>query len=299
MKQMLCLLAMMSFAASAATAGPNAGGVLWVHDTGIVFSTDLTLPPVSTPPADCAGVDNQQDVDGVDRVWKVYAGFPPESHPRLKTCGWAIQFPEAATSPSSYVTVTGGGIPDEDGPDTDFFIGDLGFPTASGGQIGQSFPFGPRLTTVVTLFYFYGFGYHASGPLPTWSAVQNNAPGNRIFGDDAFPTNEDPIMGYGSLGFGTPGTTPCLIGDPDAVCCAPDGACTITKQAACAAPGVWYAEWSVCTPNPCPPVPTETKSWGSIKAQFLDPAARPKGVCGSSGSGTPAAVTPKPAATTK
>ena len=56
--------------------------------------------------------------------------------------------------------VLGGAIPDEDGPGTDFFIGDLGFPTASGGQIGQSFPTGPRLGLVTQLFSFWGFGYN-------------------------------------------------------------------------------------------------------------------------------------------
>jgi hypothetical protein len=234
----------------------NAGGVLWVHDTGIVFSTDLTLPPVSTPPADCAGVDTEQPVwNGVDpdaplsRIWKVYAAFPAGSHPRLNTVGWAIQFPDAATSPLSYVNVTGGGIADEDGPGTDFFIGSLGFPTASGGQIGQSFPTGPRTTTVVTLFYFYGFGYSATGPLPTWSVVGNSNPFNRFFGDDAFPANVDPIMGYGSLGFGTPGSTPmCSAG----ACCHDDGACTYTIQANCGGPAIWQGEGTICNPNPCP-----------------------------------------------
>ena len=129
----------------------------------------------------------------------------------MKTCGWAIRFPEADSLPQSFVRATGGGIPDEDGPGTDFYIEDLGFPTASGGQIGQSFPTGPRTSTVVTLFYFYGFGYHSSGPLPVWSTAPHSAPGNRFFGDDAFPANLDPIMGYGSLGFGTPGATPCPI----------------------------------------------------------------------------------------
>ena len=76
MKRLLCLLAVLCSTASVATAGPNEGGVLWVHDTGILFSSDLDLPPASTPPADCAGVDNEQDVDGVERVWKVYAAFP-------------------------------------------------------------------------------------------------------------------------------------------------------------------------------------------------------------------------------
>ena len=252
MKRLLCLLAVVCGMASVATAGPNSGGVLWVHDTGIEFAPDLPLPPASTPPADCAGVDSQQDVDGVERVWKVYAAFAPGSHPRLKTCGWAIRFPEADSLPNSFVRVTGGGIPDEDGPGTDFYIEDLGFPTASGGQIGQSFPTGPRTSTVVALFYFYGYGYNSSGPLPVWTTAEHSVAGNRFFGDEAFPAHLDPIMGYGSLGFGTPGATPCPVDFPEAACCAGDGACTVTEESDCPAPNVWFHGWYVCDPNPCP-----------------------------------------------
>lgn len=254
MKKLLCLLAVLSLTVSVASAGPNAGGVLWVHDTGLTWTSTTPLPPVTTPPADCAAVDNQQELsDGsITYIWKVYAAFPAGSSPRLKTCGWATQFPEVATSADSYVSITDGGAPDADGAGTDFFIGDLGFPTASGGQIGQSFPTGPRLTTVVELFYFYGFGVNATGSLPTFSVVENSAPGNRVFGDDATPTNEDPIMGYGSLGFGQPGTTPCPTDDPDAACCAPSGACELTKEDACSPPSVWKRDFYACEPNQCP-----------------------------------------------
>jgi len=51
----------------------------------------------------------------------------------------------------------GCGLPDEDGPGTDFAIEDHGFPTASGGDIGESF-YHARLTTVVELYYFAGYG---------------------------------------------------------------------------------------------------------------------------------------------
>lgn len=254
MKKLLWFLAVLGLTTSVASAGPNTGGVIWVHDTGLTFTVDPPVPPVNTPPADCAGVDNELPLsDGSVRgVWKVYAAFPPGSSPRLKTCGWGIQFPDAGTSPASYVSVSGGDIPDEDGAGTDFYIGTEGFPTASGGEIGQSFPTGPRTATVVTLFHFYGFGYNTSGPLPTFSVVENSAPGNRVFGDDADPTNEDPIMGYGSLGFGQPGTTPCPSSDPDAACCAVEGTCELKKEADCSSPAVWHREWYVCDPNPCP-----------------------------------------------
>jgi hypothetical protein len=256
MRKLSWLLALLCCTNLGAMAGPNVGGVLWVHDTGIVFSSDTVLPPVSVKPANCGGVDNQQPADNVDRIWKVYAAFPPGNSPRLKGTAWSTQFPDAVSSPSSYVTMNaaGCGAPDEDGAGTDFWLGDLGFPTASGGQVGQSFPFA-RLTTVVTLFYFTGAGYAGGAAFPTWCTGQHSNISNRFFLDDAVPQNLDPIMGYGCLGFGTPGTTPCPTSDPDAACCAPDGTCTITKQANCPAPSVWHPQWYVCTPNPCP-VPT-------------------------------------------
>jgi len=55
MKRLLFSLVVLCCAVPAAMAGPNEGGVLWVHDTGILYTDDATLPPVSPPPADCAG----------------------------------------------------------------------------------------------------------------------------------------------------------------------------------------------------------------------------------------------------
>ena len=264
MKQLLWFLAVLGLTASVSSAGPNQGGVLWVHDTGIFKSSDPTTvwPPA---PTDCAGVDNEIPlIDGsppspipfsIMRIWKVYAAFPAGSSPRLKTTGWATRFDENTSSPYSYVNVAGGEVPDADGPGTDFFIGDLGFPTADGGQIGQSFPTGPRLGLVTELFRFWGFGYNGDPgtlPNPTWETAPHSAPLNRVFGDDAQPTNEDPIAGYSGLGFGVPDTTRCPTNDPDAACCARAGTCTIKKEAACLPPAVWHREWFTCSPNPCP-----------------------------------------------
>jgi hypothetical protein len=254
MKRLPWVLLALCGAAAVGWAGPNEGGVLWVHDTGIVFSTDTVQPIVSAPPADCAGVDNEQPLDGVKRVWKVYAAFPAGSSPRLKATAWAIEFPESPADPYVSIDGAGCGLPNEDGPGTDFAIVDLGFPAASGGQIGQSFPWA-RLTKVVQLYYFTGFAYASSksSVSPAFAAAPHSVPFNRVFLDDATPQNADPIMGYGSLGFGQPGTTPCPNGNPDAACCAPDGTCTLTKQADCPAGSVWHSNWYLCDPNPCPP----------------------------------------------
>ena len=259
MKQLLWFLAVLGLTASVASAGPNAGGVLWVHDTGVSASTDAITWPAK--PADCLAVDTEMPVYNalpgtpVSRYWKVYAAFPAGRSPRLKSVGWRTVFTDNAASAYTYVNVTSGVIPDEDGAGTDFFIAVDGFPLANEGKIGQSFPTGPRTATVNTLFIFGGFGYNAGGAYapPTWSVAQKV--GDDLFGDDQVPANTDKIMGYGTLGFGAAGTAPCPTNDPDAACCAPEGTCTLTKVAACVAPSVWHGDWYVCTPNPCP-IPT-------------------------------------------
>ena len=262
MRKLLLLLGVLCCCATtAALAGPNAGGVLWVHDTGINVSSDPvgTWPPA---PANCAGVDNNAPVildltlPPVSRYWKVYAAFPTGSSPRLKTTGWRTQFDNATGSAYSYVNMTASACkaPDEDGPGTDFWIGDLGFPTESGGQIGQSFPTGPRLGLVTTLFIFGGYGYNAGGAYapPTWATVQHSAPGNRVFGDDAIPTNEDPITGYSSMGFGAAGTTVCPVPPTGACCNFATGACTITSAAIARSRGSAPARCATSRTARCP-----------------------------------------------
>ena len=278
MRRLLWVLgALTCLAASAAVAGPNAGGVLWVHQGGYMNRSGL---PQDIKPADCTSVVNQAPLSSPgstpsveqQTAWRVYAAFPPGSSPRLKAVAWRTQFDDPISSPYSSVYVLGGLIPDEDGAGTDFYITDLGFPTASGGQIGQSFPTGPRTALVTTLFTFWGFGYNydeAVHPNPTWATVEHAAPGNRNFVDDAFPANEDPIMGYSTLGFGHAGTTVCPVLPPvlGACCDASTGNCTVTAQADCVFE--WLGADVPCNVTTCrPPVPTERTSWGQIKNSY-------------------------------
>jgi len=58
--------------------------------------------------------------------------------------------------------------------------------------------------------------------------------------------------------------TPCAV---DSACCV-DGLCRMTTEADCAtAGGVWFPGQN-CDGFECPPVATETNSWGTIKANF-------------------------------
>ena len=155
MRRLPLFLGVPSCTASAALAGPNAGGVLWVHDTGLLPTDwDIPYPPVSAPPADCASVDNHAWVYGGSSIWKVYAAFPQAASPRLMSAAWGTQFTDIQGFPYSYVVVQSSacGAPDQDGTGTDVWTGALGFPSANGGEVTQSFPTGPRTGNVVALF---------------------------------------------------------------------------------------------------------------------------------------------------
>lgn len=253
MKQLAWLLVGMWCWASAATAGPNAGGVLWVHASGLAYSTDLPMPPESPAPADCAGVDHQEDLNDIQRIWKVYAAFPSQNSPRLMGLGWGLSISMVG---GGYVAIdpTGCGLPQADGPGTDYETILNGWPDTDGATIEQRFTTGPRTSSVIELYYFSGFGYGGPGNAPQlFAAVPHLDASRRFCVDDAIPEHADPIMGYGSLGFGQAGSTPCPTDDPDAVCCAPLGTCTVSTQGNCMAPSVWHPEWLTCEGNPCPP----------------------------------------------
>ncbi len=80
-------------AASAALAGPNAGGVLVIHAPGITY-VGGNVCSQGTAPDSCGDVRAEIDDAGPDtlRVWKVYAAFPPGSSPRLKGLTFGVSY---------------------------------------------------------------------------------------------------------------------------------------------------------------------------------------------------------------
>lgn len=135
MRQVLRVLVIPALLAlpAGSLAGPNAGGTLVVHDTGIAWSSD-PVSLVSPSPASCASVDNYLPLNAVPNrtgwVWKVYAAFPTGSSPRLK----AVAFGETFTVPG--VIVFTGGLPN---PATDFEVEQDGWPSTVGGAARISF----------------------------------------------------------------------------------------------------------------------------------------------------------------
>ncbi|MFH1833873.1 MAG: right-handed parallel beta-helix repeat-containing protein, partial [bacterium] len=61
----------------------------------------------------------------------------------------------------------------------------------------------------------------------------------------------------------------CAAPEPVGACCLPDGTCVLRTDAACVAAGGLYQGGDFgCYPDPCVPTPTESTSWGRIKAAY-------------------------------
>jgi hypothetical protein len=241
MKRLLTILAVLALVGSPAFAGPNAGGTLIAHDTGLAYTTDSSEYPSPAPSCDPLTVDNQIGLD-VNTVWKAYAAFPLSGSPRLKA------LPMGATFPGTVVVLTGG-LPN---PALDFEITQGGWPQTSGGGVGISF--GNTQTAYVSeCYWFAGYGYGAGGQ---WSIAPHPSQG-MVFVDDSAPPQEDAIVALSSLGFGQAGDTHCPSVPTEVACCFADGSCQLLLPDACVAAGGTVNGAASCDPNPCPPPPPE------------------------------------------
>jgi len=217
-------------------AGPNLGGVLVVHNTGVEYTTDpMTFPPA---PSSCPGIVNQAPLTPI--VWKVYAVFPAASSPRLASMAWGVQENLPGTSG---IAIAASGLANTG----DFEVTDGVLWPAGGGE-GTAFTAGTRTGTIEEVYWFGGYGYEgAPGELPSFcTCVWTAQPA--IWVDDAPVAQTDPIAGFGCMGFGTAGYTPCPA-EPGA-CCDYAGGCTFVMPDACLAPAVFVG--GLCEPNPCP-----------------------------------------------
>lgn len=218
-----------------ALAGPNHGGTLVVHDTGLAYTDADPVPPVSPPPAACGEVDAEAPA-GTPVVWKVYAAFPIGSSPRLMGLAWGISL-------TAGVQVVAAGLPH---PEQDFAIGQDGWPDTDGGSVGMSF--GEVRTTGIVECYWFG-GYADAGDV---FGTQPHAIGQSVFVDDSIPPHEDLIAGFSDMGFGIAGETDCPLTLDMGACCT-DGACMIAVAGECTGPcDLWMGVGTVCVPNPCP-----------------------------------------------
>jgi hypothetical protein len=233
-----CALLVLILAAGRSAAGPNLGGTLVVHDSGLVYTSGIGIYPTLAPDS-CAVIDAEVPVavppDGQGWVWKIYAAFPAGSLPRLR----AISF--GSTWDPQVVHMLAGGLPN---PYGDFEIAQPGWPTQP--DQGTGISFGTVKTSRLSEIYWMAGYAYAPG---AWRLAPHPVQ-ETIFVDDATPAHSDPIVGLGTLGFGQPGEVACpvVLG----ACCFAGGSCEVMDLASClAAGGVEWGGHVTCEPYPC------------------------------------------------
>lgn len=242
-------------AASPATAGPNAGGVIILHAEPLVGREN---PPLCDTFAltRCEDAVTQAPTGGGDtNVWRWYAvgAFPADASPRLKGVTFGIDY-SAGVFVGQWQSCG------------DFELTTPNWPSASGE--GTSVTWNEaRTERLVPIYGFAGYSYYADpahfcvGPHPTQGGY---------FGDDSTPALLDPIVDFGCLGFGTEGYLPCPTGGPIlGACCLQGGECLVVSEADCqGAGGSWLGpDAPSCDPNPCA-VPAQRTSWGTVKGRY-------------------------------
>lgn len=287
MKKFLMAAAALFLVAGTAFAGPNAGGTLIMHNTGLEYTTDIVDYCGLAPLGLCDDAVVRDDA-GIPTVWSVYAAFPGGSSPRLKAVTFGIEY-------QAYVYVVGLG------KCGDFEVVTGGWP-ASGEGTGMTF--NEAQTGLLTeLYWFAGYAYGAAG---SFALIPHPTQGG-TFADDSVPAIVDQVVDFGILGLGQDGYLPCPTAPEPGACCDEFGYCTITLPDACQGEflggpcdpnpcppligacciGAEYeiciitdyincievemGQWNgadSCDPNPCIVIPVEEGTWGSIKANY-------------------------------
>jgi hypothetical protein len=263
MKKFLLMLGALALICSPAMAGKNAGGAMVVHTddahgwtNGVCDFFDSWVPY----PCPDLGTRTDVDVNTPALIWFI-AAFDVGASPGVTVC----YFGHDHSMPQYYHNRWG-----FCGPAGTIEVPDSGWPD-SPATAGNSVAFGAPVSGDI-LFPFYYFDAWGS---PGWyycSAI-NPVGGYAGFVDDSNPPELDYVEQFGCVYWNTDdGYNMCPGGVPlPGACCFTDGTCALTMDLTeCLGIGGydWLGEGTVCDPNPCPPIATETTTWGSIKADY-------------------------------
>ncbi|MEZ4647733.1 MAG: hypothetical protein R3E97_02920 [Candidatus Eisenbacteria bacterium] len=222
---------------STSIAGPNANGTLIVHYfAGGIFCVDdppCVLAENMDPLLSCAdGLTNVPE--DTPALFSVYAAFPETDGPRVSGITFGIDYPEPVFV-LAYESCADFELPTGDWPNP-------GAGTAVTWTSAQT-------STLTHVYAFSGYSYSFYGADQSFDLIPHPSQGG-FFADDDVPSNLDPIVDYGVLGFGNnPGYLPCPAIPMDGACCLPDCSCIVTTRNEC--PGEFYGEGTSCDPNPC------------------------------------------------
>jgi len=253
MKKLLMAAMALAVSGGAAFAGSNAGGTLIIHaNTTIVYTVDdealYCAAGIGGGPGTigaCEDAVNSVPGESAPVVYAVLGAFLPSNNHRLKAVTFGVSY-------TANVVVAGYGSCGG------FELSDAGWP---GSGLGTGITFDDVCTTpLCAIYWFAGYTYTPPGQTvePGLFCVGPHPTQGGKWADDSVPAIQDLIAGYGCLGFGQAGSTPCPQETiPDGFCCLPNfGGCQVMSADACAAlGGVAGPPGSTCDPDPCPPPP--------------------------------------------
>ena len=192
-----------------AFSGPNAGGVLVVHaQPEGLYSVDDPAACGAPVPESCSTTRTRVEGEG-PMLFSILAAFPEGSSPRVAAATFGIEY-DASIHILDYESCGDRELVTDDWP-------------ASREGIGISWDT-PETSQVFEMCAFLGYRDGDPGLFSSWHHPTQGA----AFTDDSIANDPDPVVAFGSLGFGTDGYLPC-----------PDG-----------------------------PVATEERSWGNVKRIF-------------------------------
>jgi len=177
-----------------AVAGPNAGGVLLLHQNpALVYTADHDYCDESGLTACEQALVNAPADPESTVVFFAFAAFPTEASPRLKALAFGIEY-----DAERLVLVDRGAC-------AGFELADNGWP-ASG--TGTALVMDSVATGALTPVYWFAAAAYSVGDTTSFALVPHPTHG-REMADDAIPAVIDTVAAYGRLGFGTTGYAPC------------------------------------------------------------------------------------------
>lgn len=217
-------------------AGPNAGGTLLVHKSSTAYTDDEdAYCEDPTLPSACEDVITEHSGSSI-AVMVVYASFPEGSSPRLAGLTFGVDYPSGGLRIVDFGHCGQFELPNGNWPEP---------------GSGTAVTFSPvRTGTFEEIYWFAAYDPYLSGEI-SFDLVAHPTQGGS-FGDDATPSNIDPIRDFGRLGFnGDPGYAYCAVAA--GACCFADGRCEFLTAEECAVEqGDFQGAGSGCAPNPCP-----------------------------------------------
>ncbi|MEZ4651949.1 MAG: hypothetical protein R3E97_24745, partial [Candidatus Eisenbacteria bacterium] len=190
---LLLAVGLVATLAAQSHAGPNEGGTLILHASTTVTYTTTTSDYCGMSTLASCDLANTT-VNGHDTaVIYVFAAFDSSAAPRLSGVAFGAEYDESRIAILDYGSCGDFELPDPDWPET---------------GTGTSVTWNSAQES--HLHECYWFATHAlPGGSTTQFTLVAHPTQDGVFADDAVPSRLDPILGFGTVGFGTPGLNSC------------------------------------------------------------------------------------------